>query len=99
MSQQDNERSGVSPLAEMVGYAGLLPFLAALLGVGLAPDYAQREFAQRLGLGYGAAILSFVGAVHWGLAVAGRWTWTPGTIAGSTLPSVCLLYTSDAADE
>ncbi len=88
MSQQDRQGIGTSPLAEMVGYAGLLPFLAALLGVGLASDYAQRDFAQRLGLGYGAAILSFVGAVHWGLAVAGRWAWTPGTIAGSILPSV-----------
>ena len=88
MGQQQKEDSGVSPLAEMAGYAGLLPFLAALLGVGLAPRYEQRDFAQRLGLGYGAVILSFVGAVHWGLAVAGRWAWTPGTIAGSILPAV-----------
>jgi hypothetical protein len=88
VTQQDDDRSGVSPLAELVGYAGLLPFLAALLGVGLLPAIEQRDFAQRLALGYGATILSFVGAVHWGLAVAGRWAWSPTVIGGAILPSV-----------
>jgi hypothetical protein len=88
VTQQDNDRGGVSPLAEAAGYAGLLPFLGALLGVGLLPTFEQRDLAQRLALGYGATILSFVGAVHWGLAVAGRWAWSPGVVVGSTLPAV-----------
>ena len=86
--QQLGARGGLTPLAEAIGYAGLLPFLAALLGVGLAPAIEQRDFAQRLGLGYGAAILAFVGAVHWGLALAGRWAWSAGVVAGSILPAV-----------
>ena len=69
MTQQDKDEGGVSPLAEATGYAGLLPFLGALLGVGLLPTFEQRDLAQRLALGYGATILSFVGAVHWGAAM------------------------------
>jgi len=88
VTQQDKDRGGVSPLAEATGYAGLLPFLGALLGVGLLPTFEQRDLAQRLALGYGATILSFVGAVHWGLAVAGRWAWSPGVVVGATLPAV-----------
>ncbi len=88
MVRSVNQDNGVSPLAEWVGYAGVLPFLAALLGIGLAPQFEQREFAQRLAVGYGASILSFVGAVHWGLAVAGRWSWQPGRVLGAILPSV-----------
>jgi hypothetical protein len=88
LQQQDVNRGGLSPLAEWIGYAGLLPFLGAMLGVGLAPGIEQRDLAQRLALGYGATILSFVGAVHWGLAVAGRWRWSTGVALGSILPSV-----------
>ena len=89
MQHQDVARGGggISPLAEALGYAGLLPFLLALLGVGLAPDIGQRDFAQRLAIGYGAAILSFLGAVHWGLALAGRWRWSPLVAFGSILPA------------
>ncbi len=74
---QDVRREGLAPLASNLGHAGLLPFLVALLGVGLAPSLEVRDLAQRLAIGYGAAILSFVGAVHWGLALAGRWHWSP----------------------
>ncbi len=88
MSPQQNHPGGVSPLVELVGLAGLLPFLAALLGVGLAASIETRDLAQRLALSYGSTILAFVGAVHWGLAVAGRWTWTPGVVAGSILPAM-----------
>ena len=88
MQQRDVGRDGLAPLASSIGYAGLAPFLAALLGVGLAPTPELRELAQRLAIGYGAAILSFVGAVHWGLALAGRWQWSPLVAFGSILPSV-----------
>ncbi len=78
----------LSPLAEATGYLGLLPFLAALLGVGLAPELGQRVFAQRLAIGYGATILAFLGAVHWGLALARRWAWSTGLVVGAILPAV-----------
>jgi hypothetical protein len=77
----------LAPIAEVLGYLGVVPFLGALLGVGLLPGYGQRAFAQQLALAYGAGILSFVGAVHWGLAL-GRWGWSTGVALGSILPSV-----------
>ncbi|HYC02238.1 MAG TPA: DUF3429 domain-containing protein [Azospirillaceae bacterium] len=55
--------------ARLLGYAGLIPFAAGALACWLdpawlpwAPDYALAA--------YGAVILSFVGAVHWGRLVA-----------------------------
>lgn len=49
-----------------LGYAGLLPFVACVLGVVLL-DAAARAFAVQALVAYGAVILSFLGAVHWGL--------------------------------
>jgi hypothetical protein len=52
----------------LLGYSGLIPFvcLAAASGFLAAPLKAQALFAL---LAYGAAILSFLGAIHWGLAL------------------------------
>jgi len=49
-----------------LGYAGLLPFVACVLGIALL-DGAARAFAVQALVAYGAVILSFLGAVHWGL--------------------------------
>lgn len=51
-----------------LGYAGLLPFVAALLGFVFGGEARSAYFAQQF-IAYGAVILSFVGAVHWGLAL------------------------------
>lgn len=59
---------GVPQAGAWLGYAGLIPFAAALLGVLLGGDERQAYFAQQF-IAYGAVILSFVGAVHWGLAL------------------------------
>ena len=80
--------SGLGGGAAAAGWAGLLPFAAALACVALAPDAAWRAFGVQLALVWGAVILAFVAAVHWGLALAGRWRWDAGTILGSVLPSV-----------
>jgi len=63
-------RAGVPWPAAVYGGAGLIPFaaLAVLVWV-LPPGWANR--ALDLLLGYGAVILSFLGAAHWGLALAG----------------------------
>jgi hypothetical protein len=56
-------------LAWVLGLGGLIPFVA--LGIGATT--MQQDWAARalLGLlGYGACILSFLGAVHWGLGFA-----------------------------
>lgn len=61
---------GVPQAGQWLGYAGLIPFLAALAGFMLSDDVRQAYFAQQF-LAYGAVILSFVGAVHWGVALGG----------------------------
>lgn len=54
--------------AWLLGLAGLLPFAASALGSYAAPDSWQ-GFARGALIAYGAVILSFLGAVHWGLAL------------------------------
>jgi hypothetical protein len=49
-----------------LGYAGLAPFVAGVLGITLL-EGEPRQFAARALVAYGAVILSFLGAVHWGL--------------------------------
>ncbi|HYL70742.1 MAG TPA: DUF3429 domain-containing protein, partial [Candidatus Dormibacteraeota bacterium] len=70
--------SPLSPVAEWAGYLCVAPFILCLAGVGLLPDYGQRDLAQRIALGWGAALLAFTGAVHWGLALGERLPWEPG---------------------
>ena len=77
----------LSPLARQAGYLGVLPFVAALAAV-LSGDADLRVIGERLALGWGTAILAFVAAVHWGLALAGRWRWSLGVVISSTLPSL-----------
>ena len=62
----DHEIPGL-PLA--LGLFGLVPFIALALAVALQMrDVAGLDAAVAL-LGYGATILSFLGGVHWGLAL------------------------------
>lgn len=74
--------------AEIVSYAGVVPFVLCLLGIALLPDYGARELAQRIAISYGAVVLAFTGGVHWGLALAGRMAWRPVRIGGAVLPSL-----------
>jgi hypothetical protein len=55
--------------AAALGIAGLIPFAATAAGpwVGALPA----AWAQTALLAYGAVILSFLGGIHWGLAIAG----------------------------
>jgi hypothetical protein len=78
-----------SRVTQALGYAGLIPFLALALAVWLAPPQ-YRPVASTALLGYGASILSFLGAIHWGLnmrdasrATTALWVWgvTPSLIA------------------
>lgn len=68
---QNTAPTKLAPWATRLGYAGLLPFV----GLGLAtwvfhgPLQAQLVFAL---LAYGATIVSFLGAIHWGLAMRDR---------------------------
>ena len=73
-----------------LGLSGLLPFAAAALAVLLAPDY-WGGFARGALIAYGAVILSFLGAVHWGLALrapAGEASATPARLVLGVVPSL-----------
>lgn len=51
----------------LLGYGGLLPFLGLLLLILVSAEH-RPLWTQAL-LAYGAVILSFVGALHWGFAM------------------------------
>jgi Protein of unknown function (DUF3429) len=74
--------------AEIVSYAGVAPFVLCLLGIALLPDYEGRELAQRIAISYGAVVLAFIGAVHWGLALAGRMSWRTARVGGAIVPAL-----------
>ena len=57
----------VPPAAAVLGLAGVLPFVAAAIG-SLQPG-PLGAFALTALLAYGAVILSFLGGIHWGLAI------------------------------
>lgn len=78
----------IPSIAEWTGYLGLVPFLAAFVGVFMSPVFAWQEFALRATIAYGAAVLTFVGAVHFGLCVAGKLAWSVPAVLAATLPSV-----------
>lgn len=50
-----------------LGYGGLLPFVCTALVCWLEPNH--RSWWLQMLLSYGAVILSFVGALHWGVAM------------------------------
>ena len=51
-----------------LGYGGLLPFVGLAILAYALPDRASMSSAALVG--YGAVILSFVGALHWGVALS-----------------------------
>lgn len=73
-------------MAQFLGYLGVLPFLAGAVLLWLPlPDIDP--FGQQLLLIYGGLILSFLGGVDWGVALA-REEADPGLFVGSVIPSL-----------
>ena len=66
----DDRQDTAPPLASLMGFGGLIPFFicAGAAHSGVSPWAGLALIV--IGI-YGAVILSFVGAVHWGLAMAG----------------------------
>ncbi|MDZ7802557.1 DUF3429 domain-containing protein [Thiohalophilus sp.] len=55
-------------LAKVLGYAGLIPFVVFSIGTWIdLPGVQNADFVLRT---YGAIILSFMGAIHWGAAMS-----------------------------
>ena len=63
-----SESSRPPPLAWMLGLAGLLPFLVGAALQWFSPP-GWRMLAASALLTYGAVIVSFLGGIHWGLAM------------------------------
>ncbi len=55
-------------LALGLGYAGLVPFIGGAAELWLLPG-VMTDFIEAALLAYAAVILSFMGAIHWGLAM------------------------------
>jgi hypothetical protein len=64
-----NEQESSYRLMKWLGYAGLLPFYAIILALFLDTPLSVDWLKQAL-LIYTATIMSFLGAVHWGHAIA-----------------------------
>ncbi|MEL6870841.1 MAG: DUF3429 family protein [Pseudomonadota bacterium] len=75
-------------LPRLLGVGGLIPFVALAVAdiAGIMPGNINARFAL---LAYAATILSFVGAVHWGMAVNDSDSrTTAGLFAASVLPAL-----------
>lgn len=97
----------VPPWAWRLGVAGLIPFVV-LAGAAWLPDALRRDAFSFMLVAYGATIASFLGAIHWGLAMrdaldapaetsAGVYVWgiTPALVAwvALLLPAFAALLT------
>jgi len=70
-SQSPQNVSTFPVVAQILGYAGTIPFIALALSIFLDIDVAASglmDLPHKL-LVYGAVIISFIGAVHWGVAL------------------------------
>lgn len=68
MNLSVSESSAIPPAALWLGYSGLVPFVVLAVALWFLPGPEQTVAHDAL-LAYAAIILSFMGAVHWGLAM------------------------------
>lgn len=87
MNDRVGERAALAPGTRWLGYAGVLPFVACVVGIALL-DGASRDFAARALLAYGAVILSFLGAVHWGFVLRAPGGRAVARLVAGVLPSL-----------
>jgi len=73
----NKEMKSIPTAALVLGVAGLAPFLGLALASVMIEGYLRTEVQFAL-IAYGAVILSFLGGVHWGVALAipGELNWT-----------------------
>ncbi len=55
---------------QVIGYGALVPLVAMAMIIFLTYPSPGADSALRAEIGYGAALLSFIGGIRWGLAVA-----------------------------
>ncbi|MDW3205200.1 MAG: DUF3429 domain-containing protein [Alphaproteobacteria bacterium] len=94
MAGTDTPGRAIPKPALILGLAGLIPFFAPALGL-WSRDPSLMHNALIMQFGYAAVILSFLGGVHWGRALAGDacrpnwarllWSVTPATLGWALL--------------
>ena len=63
-----NSNNNISPALPLLAYSGLVPFIAlAALSFLVSPTHKPTVIFSLLA--YGASIVSFLGAIHWGLTM------------------------------
>lgn len=79
--------SQLPKIVKYLGYSGLIPFVALASATWLTKEDIQAQIGFAL-VAYGASIASFLGAIHWGLAM--RETGEPllASYAWGVIPSV-----------
>jgi hypothetical protein len=60
--------NNISPAVRLLAYSGLVPFIG-LAALSFLVSPAQRPTVIFSLLAYGATIVSFLGAIHWGLTM------------------------------
>ena len=60
-------RGAPSVSAQALGYGGLIPFMGLAFATWFVPEH--QSIAANALLAYGATIVSFIGAIHWGLTM------------------------------
>jgi hypothetical protein len=76
------------PGTEALGYGGLLPFALLTATLWLVEPGPLQQYAIRGLLGYGAVILAFLGAVHWGFVLQRPTARAPTLLALGVVPSL-----------
>jgi hypothetical protein len=78
--------SRIVSAVEWAGYLGVAPLIVCLAAVGLLPGYAGRELAQHAAIAWGALLLAFAGAVHFGLTLGGVLRFGPVRLGAALTP-------------
>ena len=68
LNPADSFKSIIPPIVNWLGYGGLLPFVVSAFAVWA--DSSNSSLWRYALVAYGAVILSFVGALHWGFAMS-----------------------------
>ena len=66
MLTQLNNKSNII-LPQVLGYCGLIPFIFSIICIIFIPS--KSIFFINISFSYGAIILTFVGAIYWGIAI------------------------------
>lgn len=80
MNLNESQTSNPPAWANLLGYAGLIPFVV-LTAAFFWPERVSHEFISHALSSYAVAIISFLGAIHWGLEMRNTQSATSNTSA------------------